>query len=249
MAKYNLDTDFSTLKIGQRNTWMCEFCDMADEAFSDSDNKAALLGHMLILKAYVNTVSEVLRENNREISPLVAEGMDWLLKYIDKKAGADEFVDFADRLYSCVLCFNTGEELDGEREEFNQKYFDNVTLSPDEWSIMGWIGALLLEISVIEGEQLDFDFFDEFEYVDRIDLFYYIEDILNSAADSFADILQIDKLDKVYETEPFEQLVDFVCSSLKKAVKAEDKEYSNLIQEYSKKWIVPESYAAKIIAV
>lgn len=56
MSKYTLDMDFSLLNGPKAHNWIRRFRDMADSAFSGKDNRSRLLGNLLIIEQYVNTL-------------------------------------------------------------------------------------------------------------------------------------------------------------------------------------------------
>ncbi len=247
MAKYTLDTDFKTLSINQTKKWICEFCQMTEEAFKKQDTKSRLLAHILLLEAYTNTIAQGLKEHNRQLFTLIKKGLDFLLDYMNDVIKPTEFQEFAENLYSCVLEHNTGEEIQECQQNFYQKHFVNIDMSTDEWLILEWIGVLLLELVVIEGGELDLDFYEEFEDVENIDLFYTMEDMLNGLAESCANILGIDNYEQVYQAELFQNIIIFVCNTLKTALTATVNQYMALCEEYHQKTIVPKEYVERII--
>lgn len=247
MAQYTLDTDFETLKPTEAVKWMCEFREMVEEAFAEQNDKTRLLGHLLLLEAYTNTVHCGLKAQERQLFPLIQQGLDFLSGYMEETTEPNEFLEFASNLYACVLLNNTGEELLDDQQAFYEEYFDDAELSTDEWLILEWIGGLLLELAVISGEELDFDFYEEFEGVEHIDLFYNMESMLNGLADSYVDLLKISQYNQVYQTKEYQNVVSFVCSSLKTALSAAPEQFVLLQKEYKDKQIVPEEHAADII--
>ena len=150
-------------------------------------------------------------------------------------------------MYACVLEHNTGEELLDDQQAFCDEYFDDAELSTDEWLILEWIGGLLLELVVISGGELDFDFYEEFEDVEHIDLFYNIETVLNGLADNYVNLLKISNYNQVYQTKEYQNVVSFVCSSLRTALHATTEQFALLQKEYKEKLVVPEEHAKAII--
>lgn len=249
MPKYTLSIDFQTLKPTEAVKWMCEFCQMAEEMFANQDNRIRLLGHVLLLESYTNTVRQGLNAHQRQLFPLVQQGLDFLCGYLEGTIEVNEFQEFAGNLYACVLENNTGEELLEDKQDFYDEYFGQAELSADEWMLLEWIGGLLLELVVISGGELDFDFYEEFEGVEHIDLFYNIEGLLSGLADSWVNILGIKNYNQVYQEKQYQNIVTFVCNSLKTALNATPDQFSLLLKEYSQKLIVPEEYVANIIAL
>ena len=251
MSKYTLETDFKSLKPKEAVKWMCEFPNIAEQAFEASGTDTRLLGHMLLLKAYINTISCGLKEHGRELSLLIFNGMSFLSDYIKGAAEPREFKEFACNVYACVLNNNTGEEITDSQEEFFEENFADEELTLDEWFILEWIGGLLLELCVISGEQLDFDFFSEFEDVENIDLFYNMESMLSNFAERCADIFEINdsSYEKVYQTELFKQVNLFVCRTLKRALIATKEQYEDLQKEYENKLMIPEEYIGNMLNI
>ena len=247
MAKYTLDTDFQTLKPTEAVKWMCEFSKMAEEAFANQNNKTCLLGHLLLLKAYTNTVQHGLKAQGKMLFSLIQQWIDFLSGYMEGSMEPNEFQDFASNLYACVLEHNTGEELLDEQQAFCDEYFDDAELSTDEWLILEWVGGLLLELVVISGGELDFDFYEEFEDVEHIDLFYNIETLLNGLADNYVNLLEISNYNQVYQTKEYQNVVSFVCGSLRSALYATPEQFALLQKEYKEKLVVPEEHAMTII--
>ncbi len=251
MANYTLDTDFRALKPAQAQKWMCEFCGMAEKAFDGQGTGVRLLGNLLLLEAYINTIRRGLEKQDTSLCPLIPKGLEMLTSYLDGRVEAASFRDFASNLYACVLHYNTGEEIPEAQEAFYEENFGDDEFCASEWSVLEWIGGLMLELAVLDGEELDFDFYEEFEDVEKIDLFYKMEDMMNDFADSCANVLQIhdQTMMEVYQTEPYQNVVGFVCDVLKAAVHAEPEQYAALQQECREMMMVPEEYAAELVRV
>lgn len=247
MAKYALDTDFSALKPAQAKQWMCEFREMAEEAFAEQDDRARLLAHLLLLKAYANTVREGLLEQGRTLCPLIPKGLELLTDAWEQTAEPCAFQDFAAALYGCFLAETNGEELEEELEAFYEEHFSEQTYSSDEWLLLEWISSLLLQLTALADIQLDFDFYEDFEDAQELGLFDLMESMLNGFAESYAVLLKTSSFDQVYQTQPFQSAAAFVCDALKAAQSAGPEQALALQRDYSQKLLVPKEHLSEII--
>jgi len=66
MSKYTLDMDFSLLNGPKAHNWIRRFRDMADSAFAGKDNRSRLLGNLLIIEQYVNTLKIGLSADGKQ---------------------------------------------------------------------------------------------------------------------------------------------------------------------------------------
>ena len=62
MSKYEIFSDYTTLNKKDTSDFMANISKLADEAFKNSDNKTRLLGNLVILEQYFNTLRDGLNK-------------------------------------------------------------------------------------------------------------------------------------------------------------------------------------------
>lgn len=254
MGKHTLDTDFSALNGPKAHNWILKFRDMADSAFADRDNRSRLLGSLLIIEQYVHTLREGLSADGKQISPVLETALDYLWDYLEGRAAATDFQDFANNIYAGSLACSVGEELTDTQEKFYQEHFHDTELSPVERQIITWVSGLLVEVVAIEGGRLDFEEIADYERISFADIDDLIA-FLTDAAISIAGIsLLSDKggdyaraAEQVYQTALFRHMIEHIQNSLQTALNAAPEQYSSLRTEYQKYTIIPAEYIADLM--
>ncbi|HIT88709.1 MAG TPA: hypothetical protein IAB62_13785 [Candidatus Coprocola pullicola] len=254
MAEYKLFTDFTSLNRKNAGDWVANCSSLANETFRNSSNKTRLLGNLLVLEQYFNTLKQGLKENGEEAEPIVYKAIDMLWDYLYGKIKVSDFEDFANNLYACVLDYMVGEELTEEQLEFYKNNFSDNGINSLQWAILSWASYLFLELTAIHGGRLDFD---EFEECDSVD-FAEIDEILNVLNDACIEFAGIDcpssmakdvikAMEDVYETPLFQSIVLKIQKGLQDALYARGEDYKKLREEYSQYSILPEKFAADFL--
>ena len=254
--KYTLDTDFSSLNGPKAANWIMGFQDMVEDAFADSNSHLRLLGNLLILEPYIHTLRQGLTDTGRSVSDVCQEALDVLWDYLEGKKAASDFEDFANNLYAATLNYNVGEEITDAQAEFYKKYVDIPWGSTCEWQILTWLSVLLMEVVAISGGRLDFEEYEEYEQ--DVD-FAEMEEMLNMLSDAFIDLTNtplpggkasdvMNAQEQVYQTPLFRQFIERIQNGLKAALSSTPEQYPALREEYRQYALLPEEYAAKLLA-
>lgn len=251
MAEYKLFADFTALNRKNAGDFVANFSILANEAFKNSSTKTRILGNLLVLEQYFNTIKQGLEEIQDAPHPIVYKAVDILWDYLYGKTDISEFEDFANNLYACVLEYMVGEELTKEQAEFYKNNFSENDINSHNWSILSWASYLLLELSAINGGRVDFSEFEECDFID----FAQIDEMLNLLNDACIEFADIDcpsnmakdvikAMEDVYETPLFQSIMVKIQKALKDALNAETKDYKNLREEYSCLTILEQEFAA-----
>ena len=254
MAEYTIFTDFKSLSRKNAGDWVSNCSVLANEAFRNSSNKTRLLGNLLILEQYFNTLKQGLKENGEEAEEIVYKAIDMLWEYLYGKIKVSDFEDFANNIYACVLEYMVGEELTEEQLEFYKNNFSDNDINSLQWAILSWASYLFLELIAINGGRLDYDEFEECDFVD----FVQIDEMLNVLNDACIEFADIDcpsnmakdvmkAMEDVYETPLFQSIVLKIQKGLKDALYAAPENYTKLKNEYSQYSILPEEFTADFL--
>lgn len=252
MSKYEMFSDYTLLNKKDAYDFVTNISKLADEAFKNSDNKARLLGNLLILEQYFNTLKDGLNENDEKPTPITYKSVDMLWNYLYGKVKAFDFDDFANNLYACVLEYMVGEELTDEQSEFYENNFPNDSISSMEWQIIGWISYLLLELTAIHGGKINFDEFKACDFIDFVSL----DEILNILSDACIDFAEVEcksnmakDVIKAFEdvciTPLFQSIIHKIQRSLKDALNTKPEDYENLRNQQTS--ILPQEFAADFL--
>lgn len=253
MGSLTLDTDFTTLNEKESKEWILNFREMVQEAFAESDNRTCLLGNLLVLEEYVHTIGDGL-ENDVPLSIVLKEAIDILWNYLDGNTTFNDFQDFANNLFACVLAFNVGEDLTEKQQNFCQKYFGDGDMSGCEAQAIGWCSGLLMQLVAIEGGRLDYDEFDD---VSRID-FYGVEEMLTILEDICIDLtdtpvashraVDLERAEgQVHKTQLFQNLIKHIQDCLRTARNANSDDFLHLRNEYQKHGLLPKQYCKDLL--
>ncbi len=254
MDDYAVFIDFKLLNRKRAGDWVANFSGLSEEAFRNSSNKTRLLGNLLVLEQYFNTLKHGLKEYGKEAEPIVNKAVGLLWDYLYGKAGVSDFEDFANNAYACVLEYMVGEELTDEQLKFYNNNFSGENMYSFSWEILSWASYLLLELTAIHGGRIDFSEFEECCFID----FAQIEEainVLNDACIEFAgiechsskakDVMKA--MEDVYETPLFQSIVLKIQKSLKDALHSKPEDYEKLRNEYSRYSMLPEEFAADFL--
>ena len=81
MGEYTLNTDFSALEEPQTKEYLMDFGKIVEKVFESSDSRPRLLGNLLVLERYCNTVRQGLAGHGHEAKLSVclwyAQGLLW----------------------------------------------------------------------------------------------------------------------------------------------------------------------------
>ena len=212
--------------------WPENFGRWAEEAFEGCDNGRRLLGNLLVLRRYVNTLRQGLERKGKEISLGLRRAEAILWDLLEGKADAAEAEDFSNDLYYCYYIDSAGdrEELP---EPFYTEYFGDGRPDAYEWMAVEWAAGLLLQMVSMAGGRLDFDDFEDCEHVD----FYGVHLLTD----------QLEVIAKEGSILPFQGIAQAVLADMARARRARPEEYAPLREEYQKYAIMPEEYAPRLL--
>lgn len=254
MERFTLETNFSLLTETEMHDWILNFPKMVREAFANSDDRTRLLGNLLVLEQYVHTLQQGLSENNRDVSAVLKHALDLLWQYLEGCANPADFADFANNLYACVLAYNTGEILTDTQEDFFNLHFPDGDLT-DEGLALEWCAVLLMTLTAHAGRHVDFKDYPENAPID----FYGLVQLLTLLEDACIELTNTPKLSNravdlekacslVHHTPLFQQIINCILESLKNALAAAPDEAAVLREKYQNDTILPEEYAADLLA-
>lgn len=254
MAEYKIFADFTSLNRKDASDWVSNCSVLVNEAYRNSSNQTRILGNLLILEQYFNTLKQGLNENGEEPEKITYQAVDLLWDYLYGKVKPADFEDFANNLYACMLEYMVGEELTEEQTVFYKNHFTNDSMASLHWNILAWASYLLLELLAIHGGRLDFDEFEECDFID----FAQIDEMLNVLNDACVEFAGVEcpssmakdvikAMEDVYETPLFQSIVLKVQKSLKDALYAKQEDYEKLREEYSHCAILPKEFAVDFL--
>ncbi len=254
MSKYTLDMDFSLLNGPKAHNWIRRFRDMADSAFSGKDNRSRLLGNLLIIEQYVNTLKIGLSADGKQLSTVLVSTLDFLWDYTERNASVADFQDFANNVCASAFAHGTGEALTDAQAKFYQKHFGGLELSAIEWQNITWTSGLLMEVTAIEGGRVDFEELESYEQIS----FAEIDDLLAFLTDASISMENIPlpsstgadyskAAEQVYETALFQSMIERIQDSLKTALLATPEQYPELRAKYQERTIIPVESITKLM--
>ncbi len=253
MGEYTLKTDFAALGEQQAYKYLMNFKEIVEKAFEHSDNRQRLLGNLLVLERYCNTIQQGLAAEQSQLSVCLRYAQGLLWDYLGGRVTTAEFEDFANDYYACLLANNVGEPMDMP-EGFYAEYFADSCPESYEWFAIEWSSGLLMQLVSIEGRRVDYEDFEECRELDFYGPLYMI-DMLGDACMDFTDTTLVlnrgtdleKAVTQVRNTSLFQGIVMEVQNDLQTALLAVPMEYEALRKEYGQYVIIPERYAARLL--
>jgi hypothetical protein len=252
--KCTLDADFSSLNAPQAEEWIKNFYKTAEAAFAGMDDRPRLLGNLLVIERFVNTVRQGLADNSQNISDGLIYSLDLLWDYLYGKISPLDFQDFANDFYACLLAHNVGMWEDDAPRDFYIKYIGKTEHCAYEWMAIEWTSVLLISLVGIAGGRVDFEDFEDCLQID----FYpaaNMADILEEICVGLinppllshkgSDLAKAHR--EVRKTLLFQQGISCIQGDLKTALTAKPEQFPDLRNEYQKYTILPDGYAAKML--
>lgn len=250
--EYTLKTNFAALDEPQAKEYLIDFKKIVEKAFEHSDSRPRLLGNLLVLERYCNTVQQGLAADKAQLSVCLRYAQGLLWDYLGEHVTAADFQDFANDYYEWLLEHNVGPE--GFHSEYFAEYFVDSCPEAYEWFAVEWSSGLLMQLVSIEGGRVDHEDFEECEKLDfygplcmldmmREDVCIWIADTIvtsNRGTDPEKSMTQV-RISLVQE------IVMHVQNDLQTALLAAPTEYEALRKEYGKYTIIPEQYAARML--
>ncbi len=254
MANYTFDTDFSSLDGPQSGEWMSELMHNIDEAFPKDNTHLRVLGNLLVLERFINTIRQGLAEDGQQISLGLERSRDLLWDYVKGRTTPDEFQDFANDYYACSYAYNVGNIAVDAPREFVAKYF--MERHPENYELIAieWSSLLLMELVAMAGGHLDFDELEDCREVD----FYGIDEMLNVLEDACTELTDTPyrsnaagdmerAMEQVRQTPLFRDIVRRIQTDIKTALTTTPSQLDALQKEYSQHTILAPQYAKALL--
>lgn len=252
MGEYTLKTDFAALEEPQAYEYLTDMKNIVEKAFEHSDNRLRLLGNLLILERYCNTVQQGLAAEGAQLSVCLRYAQGLLWDYLGGRVTAADFQDFANDYYAWLIECNVGESM--IPEGFYAEYFADSCPGAYEWTAVEWSSGLLMQLVSIEGGRVDDD---DFEGVSRLDFYgpLHMLDMLEDVCIELIDTTALSHnganrekaIAQVHKSFLFQEIVMHVQNDLQKALLTAPTEYEGLRKEYGQYTIFPERYAARML--
>ena len=249
MAEYTLKTNFTALVEPYANEYLIDFRNIVEKAFVHSDSRPRLLGNLLVLERYCNTVQQGLTADKAQLCVCLRYAQGLLWDYLGGRVAAADFQDFANDYYAWLLEHNVGPE--GFCSEHFAEYFADSCPDAYEWFAVEWSSGLLMQLVSIEGGRVDHEDFEECEKLDfygPLCMLDMMEDVCIGLTDTPVVSNRGTDLEKamtqVRKTSLFQEIVMHVQNDLQTALLAAPAEYEALRKEYAQYTIIPEQYAA-----
>ena len=191
MQEYTLKTKFAALKVPQANEYLMDFGKIIEKAFEYRDSRPRLLGNLLVLERYCNTVQRGLEglETQLFVCLRYAQGLLW--DYLGRRVTAADFQDFANDYYAWFS--EKGVEHNdapkGFCSEHFAEYFADSCPDPYEWVAVEWSSELLMQLVSIEGGRVDYENFEECGKLDLDWVPYMLEIILETVCERLASAI------------------------------------------------------------
>lgn len=253
MGEYTLKTNFAALDEPQANEYLIDFREIVEKAFEHSDNRLRLLGNLLVLERYCNTVQQGLAADEAQLSVCLRYAQGLLWDYLGGRVKVADFQDFANDYYAWLLEHSVGPSID-LYESLYAEYFADSCPESYEWFAVEWSSGLLMQLVAIEGGRVDYDDFEECGEIDfygPLCMLDMLEDVCICLTDTTVESNRGTDLEKamtqVRKTSLFQEIVLHVQSDLQTALLATPPEYEALRKEYGQYTIIPEWYAARML--
>ena len=95
MEEYTLKTNFAALVVPYANEYLIDFRNIVEKAFAHSDSRPRLLGNLLVLERYCNTVQQGLTADKAQLCVCLRYAQGLLWDYLGGRVTAADFQDFA----------------------------------------------------------------------------------------------------------------------------------------------------------
>ena len=253
MVGYTLKTDFAALEESQAYKYLINFREIVGEAFEYSDNRLCLLGNLLILERYCNTVQQGLAANDAQLSVCFQYAQGLLWDYLGGRVTAADFQDFANDYYAWLLAYAVGEPMDIP-DGFYAEYLADSCPEAYEWFAVAWSSGLLMQLVSIEGGRVDYEDFEEcteLDFYGPLCMLDMLEDACIELTDTALESHRGADLEKairqVHKTSLFQEIVIHIQNDLQTALLAAPAEHEVLRKEYAQYTIIPERYAARLL--
>ena len=237
MQEYTLKTKFAALKVPQANEYLMDFGKIIEKAFEYRDSRPRLLGNLLVLECYCNTVQRGLEglETQLFVCLRYAQGLLW--DYLGRRVTAADFQDFANDYYAWFS--EKGVEHNdapkGFCSEHFAEYFADSCPDPYEWVAVEWSCDLLMQLVSIEGGRVDYENFEEGGKLDLDWVPYMLEIILETVCERLASAIvasnrKVDSEKSMIQVHNSlaQKIVKYVQNDLQMALLAAPAEYEAL---------------------
>ena len=237
MQEYTLKTKFAALKVPQANEYLMDFGKIIEKAFEYRDSRPRLLGNLLVLECYCNTVQRGLEglETQLFVCLRYAQGLLW--DYLGRRVTAADFQDFANDYYAWFS--EKGVEHNdapkGFCSEHFAEYFADSCPDPYEWVAVEWSCDLLMQLVSIEGGRVDYENFEECGKLDLDWVPYMLEIILETVCERLASAIvasnrKVDSEKSMIQVHNSlaQKIVKYVQNELQMALLAAPAEYEAL---------------------
>ena len=237
MQEYTLKTKFAALKVPQANEYLMDFGKIIEKAFEYRDSRPRLLGNLLVLECYCNTVQRGLEglETQLFVCLRYAQGLLW--DYLGRRVTAADFQDFANDYYAWFS--EKGVEHNdapkGFCSEHFAEYFADSCPDPYEWIAVEWSCDLLMQLVSIEGGRVDYENFEECGKLDLDWVPYMLEIILETVCERLASAIvasnrKVDSEKSMIQVHNSlaQKIVKYVQNDLQMALLAAPAEYEAL---------------------
>ncbi|MCX4297031.1 MAG: hypothetical protein OSJ73_08345 [Lachnospiraceae bacterium] len=237
MQEYTLKTKFAALKVPQANEYLMDFGKIIEKAFEYRDSRPRLLGNLLVLECYCNTVQRGLEglETQLFVCLRYAQGLLW--DYLGRRVTAADFQDFANDYYAWFS--EKGVEHNdapkGFCSEHFAEYFADSCPDPYEWVAVEWSCDLLMQLVSIEGGRVDYENFEECGKLDLDWVPYMLEIILETVCERLASAIvasnrKVDSEKSMIQVHNSlaQKIVKYVQNDLQMALLAAPAEYEAL---------------------
>ncbi len=255
MEEYTLKTNFAALEDAQANEYLMDLGQIIEKAFEYSDSRPRLLGNLLVLERYCNTVRQGLAGQGHEAKLSVclryAQGLLW--DYLGGRVTAADFQDFANDYFAWLLEHCVGPSID-LYESLYAEYFADSCPESYEWFAVEWSSGLLMQLVSIEGGRVDYEDFEEcgnLDFYGPLCMLDMLEDVCIYLTDTpiasnrGADLEEA--MAQARKTSLFQEIVMHVQNDLQTALLAAPAEWETLRKEYGQHTILPERYAARML--
>ena len=240
MQEYTLKTNFAALEVPQAIEYLEDFGKIIEKAFEYRDIRARLLGNLLVLERYCNTVQQGLEGHEIQLSVCLRYAQGLLWDYLGGRVTAADFQDFANDYYAWfseegVDHFEHNDAPKGFCSEHFAEYFADSCPDPYEWVAVEWSSELLMQLVSIEGGRVDHEDFEECWNLDVDWVPYMLEIILETVCERLASAIvasnrKVDSEKSMIQVHNSlaQKIVKYVQNDLQMALLAAPAEYEAL---------------------